>query len=301
MIDQYNEHYFELKQLYDRMILDHWIRKNIFQKIWIKLKNKYLELKKRPIYKVIKIFFIWLLLVIIVFLVTQLVFIMKDKNQIEKINEFIIQDLKEEVDLYQRSLEAYGGTLIGDEDISYQKYVKRINERIEKYNLIKYVKVYDNFIYPVIDPKKSYIAISKGEYGWRYMNWGKDFHAGIDILSPYDSRIIASEQGKIFETGYNKEYGNYIIIDHKIENHGVTQNYRTFYGHLYDTFVEKDQTIEKGQIIGRIGSSGSRKYCYGIHLHFSIHEQKGKYYYSRNFVFNSLHDKKVNNDSRRKY
>ena len=56
-------------------------------------------------------------------------------------------------------------------------------------------------------------------------------------------------------------YGNYIVIQH-------SNNYYTMYAHLtQDLKVNVGDTVNRGQIIGSMGSSGSST---GTHLHFGV-------------------------------
>ncbi|MBI4652735.1 peptidoglycan DD-metalloendopeptidase family protein [Candidatus Kuenenbacteria bacterium] len=87
-------------------------------------------------------------------------------------------------------------------------------------------------------------------------------HKGIDIHGiNYSSPIYASADGIIKQTIYsNRGYGRYIIISHK-------NNINTLYGHMSKLFVEREQAVKKGQVIGLLGTTG---HSTGPHLHFEI-------------------------------
>lgn len=107
-------------------------------------------------------------------------------------------------------------------------------------------------------------------FEWR---WGS-FHYALDISGTgFGSPIYAAKSGTVVETnntcsnyGYygsrcGMSYGNYIIVKH-------SNNYYTMYGHLtQDVKVSVGQTVNRGQIIGTMGNSGSST---GTHLHFGI-------------------------------
>lgn len=92
------------------------------------------------------------------------------------------------------------------------------------------------------------------------LNNGVDFHTGIDIQVPANKKIVASESGTIVYSGFDKLYGNMIIIKHGKENY-------TIYGHCSKLLVKENEAVSKGQEIARVGSTGLAT---GPHVHFSI-------------------------------
>lgn len=89
--------------------------------------------------------------------------------------------------------------------------------------------------------------------------WGTQ-HRGIDIARPSNYNILASDNGVIVATGFSGTYGNRIVINH---NNGYT----TLYGHLSSISVKVGQVVEKGSVIGIMGSTGNST---GTHLHFEV-------------------------------
>ena len=86
-------------------------------------------------------------------------------------------------------------------------------------------------------------------------------HRGIDYGCPMSTPILASADGTVTEVKQLKQgYGNYITIKHK-------ENYSTLYAHLSELLVRENQTVTKGQVIGRSGSTGNST---GPHLHFEV-------------------------------
>ena len=61
---------------------------------------------------------------------------------------------------------------------------------------------------------------------------------------------------------YHKGYGNHVIIKHD-------EVYQTLYGQLSETGVKKGQQVKKGEIIGKVGSSGMAT---APHLHYEVIE-----------------------------
>lgn len=108
-----------------------------------------------------------------------------------------------------------------------------------------------SFRWPVANAKVS------SSYG---MRWGS-LHKGIDLTSK-NRNVMAADNGKVTFAGYNRGYGNYIIIDHQ-------NGYKTLYAHLSKINTKKGATVEKGEVIGIMGSTG---HSTGVHLHFEIHK-----------------------------
>ncbi len=86
------------------------------------------------------------------------------------------------------------------------------------------------------------------------------FHSGIDIVARKGTNVTSSKAGYVSELGFDQLFGFYVVIDHG-------NNYQTFYGHLEKIFVELNQPLNSGMIIGTLGNSGLST---GPHLHFEI-------------------------------
>lgn len=86
-------------------------------------------------------------------------------------------------------------------------------------------------------------------------------HAGIDLAGPSGTPIYATADGTVQRAGWNSGgYGNLIEIDH---GRGI----ETRYGHLSKILVSPGQRIRRGEIIGRMGSTGRST---GSHLHYEV-------------------------------
>jgi murein DD-endopeptidase MepM/ murein hydrolase activator NlpD len=89
------------------------------------------------------------------------------------------------------------------------------------------------------------------------------YHSGLDLVGPLGSGVQATAPGIVTFAGRRGRYGNMIEIDHE---HAIS----TRYGHLREIFVEAGQTIQPGQRIAIMGSSGRST---GPHLHYEIRFQ----------------------------
>ncbi len=88
------------------------------------------------------------------------------------------------------------------------------------------------------------------------------YHPGVDIANAGAPNILAADNGKIVAEGWdNTGYGNRIIIDH---GNGM----QTLYAHMSAFYVTLGQSVNRGDLIGRMGSTG---HSTGTHLHFEIH------------------------------
>ena len=86
-------------------------------------------------------------------------------------------------------------------------------------------------------------------------------HNGIDIAAPKGTKVLAVAGGRIKETNYNSEYGNYIIIENDEE-------YETLYAHLDKINVKEGYSISQGEEIGTVGYTGNAVApCLHLELH----------------------------------
>ncbi|MGL4636858.1 MAG: M23 family metallopeptidase [Beijerinckiaceae bacterium] len=83
-------------------------------------------------------------------------------------------------------------------------------------------------------------------------------HTGIDFRAPTGAAVRATGSGKVIDAGRIGGYGNMVEIDH---GHGLT----TRYAHLSSIEVDVGDNVAKGELIGRVGSTGRST---GPHLHY---------------------------------
>ena len=85
-------------------------------------------------------------------------------------------------------------------------------------------------------------------------------HKGIDIAATRGTPILATASGKVSFAGWSSGYGYLVKIDH---GNGV----ETYYGHCSKLYVSAGETVEAGEQIAAVGSTGNST---GNHLHFEI-------------------------------
>lgn len=83
-------------------------------------------------------------------------------------------------------------------------------------------------------------------------------HAGADITAAEGTPIYAVDDGVVLSAGVNGGYGNYTLIAH---DGGMS----SAYGHQSEILVKAGDRVTKGQLIGKVGTTGLST---GPHLHF---------------------------------
>ncbi|NIR82257.1 MAG: M23 family metallopeptidase [Gammaproteobacteria bacterium] len=105
--------------------------------------------------------------------------------------------------------------------------------------------------------------------GWMSSHFGyrndpysgrRAFHEGIDFAGRFASEIRAVAAGVVVEAGYEQGYGNYVEIKH-------ANGYATRYAHNKKNLVKVGETVQKGQPVALMGSTGRST---GPHVHFEV-------------------------------
>jgi len=111
-------------------------------------------------------------------------------------------------------------------------------------------------------------------HGWLTSRFGyrispftglRELHAGLDISAEPGTEIVAPARGRVVFAGTQGAFGNVVILDHGF---GI----RTLFGHAREIRVKQGQTVERGQVIASVGSSGRST---GPHLHYGV-ERDGR-------------------------
>jgi murein DD-endopeptidase MepM/ murein hydrolase activator NlpD len=85
-------------------------------------------------------------------------------------------------------------------------------------------------------------------------------HPGIDIAVPAGTPVRASGGGTVAATGYDAEYGLFVLLRHP-------SGYETMYGHASRLIAAEGTDVQAGQVIALSGTSGRST---APHLHFEI-------------------------------
>lgn len=85
-------------------------------------------------------------------------------------------------------------------------------------------------------------------------------HLGVDLASLAAAPVPAGNTGRVILADFVGIYGNMIVLDHGF-------GLQSLYSHLSEIHVQKGETVQRGQIIGKTGATGMAA---GDHLHFGM-------------------------------
>lgn len=99
-------------------------------------------------------------------------------------------------------------------------------------------------------------------FGWRInpTGEGKQLHQGVDIAQPEGTPILAVQRGQVITHGFSDSYGYRVVIENEY-------GWKSLYAHCSTLSVRLGETVEEGEEIGKVGSTGDST---GNHLHLEI-------------------------------
>ena len=117
---------------------------------------------------------------------------------------------------------------------------------------------------PSINPLQGNYEITS-EFGMRHhpIQNTKKMHKGVDFKAPIGTPVVATADGVVVTAKFTKAgygYGKHIVIKHD-------DHYKTLYAQLSEMDVAEGDVVKKGQIIGKVGSSGQST---APHLHYEV-------------------------------
>ena len=112
------------------------------------------------------------------------------------------------------------------------------------------------FIWPVAEIVVSPFGIRRSYNGGPV----NSFHMGIDLAADEGTPVAAGNSGRVAYVGSGPTHGNSVLIDH---GDGVFSGYN----HLSVISVQVGQMVNKGDLVGLVGSTGMAT---GPHLHWEI-------------------------------
>lgn len=106
-------------------------------------------------------------------------------------------------------------------------------------------------------------------------------HHGVEFQNEEGTPVFAAASGRVIVAGRDDEviygakpnfYGQLVIVE--VERRYGGEKFYNLYAHLSRIDVEVGQAVEEGDIVGRVGMSGS---AFGPHLHFEVRVGENSY------------------------
>lgn len=118
----------------------------------------------------------------------------------------------------------------------------------------------ENFLFPL--PAGVGVVLTS-PYGYRIhpITGNYSLHNGVDLAIGGGTPIYATKSGYVTTAVYNYAYGYYVTINHM-------DGFTSLYGHMTRYIVSEGQFVERGEVIGYVGTTG---WSTGNHLHFTIY------------------------------
>ncbi len=117
--------------------------------------------------------------------------------------------------------------------------------------------------------------ISPVSGGWVSRGFSvKDDHLGVDYAASEGKVIRATARGLVTDIAIDEQLGNIVTIDHR-------NGYLSQFAHCKEIIAQKGSTVERGETIATVGSSG--KSSSAPHLHYAI-KKNGEYVNPLDFI-----------------
>jgi murein DD-endopeptidase MepM/ murein hydrolase activator NlpD len=154
--------------------------------------------------------------------------------------------------------QAIGGPFIPAEfdEVALDVTSKRIEAQLKDISRLRDLSRSLPIAVPVANPRKS------SSFGRRIDPFRKRaaYHSGVDFRASTGTTVMATADGQVLRAGRVGGYGNLVELRHA---HGLT----TRYGHLSKILVKAGQSVKRGDVIGKVGSTGRST---GPHLHYEV-------------------------------
>lgn len=140
---------------------------------------------------------------------------------------------------------------------------RQIDDRQYKFELMESILMDRELIEQALPEGK---PVKKGwlssKYGRRTdpFTGKRSWHAGVDFAGKHGAEVISVASGVVTHAGYKKGFGRMVEVSHG-------NGYVTRYAHNSKNLVKVGDTVEKGGLIAKMGSSGRST---GPHVHFEV-------------------------------
>ncbi len=111
------------------------------------------------------------------------------------------------------------------------------------------------------------VGFVSSRFGWRMdpLSGRRTMHRGVDFSARLGTPVVATADGVVTYSGVWQMYGNVVEISHG-------NGFVTRYCHLQRRLVSRGQRVTRGDVVGRVGSTGRST---SPHLHYEV-EQGGE-------------------------
>jgi murein DD-endopeptidase MepM/ murein hydrolase activator NlpD len=111
------------------------------------------------------------------------------------------------------------------------------------------------------------VGFVSSRFGWRMdpISGRRSMHRGVDFSARMGTPVSSTADGVVTYSGVEQTYGNVVEVSHG-------NGFITRYAHLQRRLVQKGQRVTRGDVVGRVGSTGRSTFS---HLHYEI-EQRGE-------------------------
>jgi murein DD-endopeptidase MepM/ murein hydrolase activator NlpD len=137
-----------------------------------------------------------------------------------------------------------------------EEKMRRLERDLHSYEAVLRGRGYTPTTWPVVGKLESAFGGRRNPFG----GGSYEFHTGQDIDAPWGAPVVAGATGTVSFVGWQNGYGQLVVIDH---GGGLT----TRYGHLSHIEVPQGKTVVRGELVGRVGSTGRST---GPHLHYEV-------------------------------
>ncbi|HEY0407232.1 MAG TPA: peptidoglycan DD-metalloendopeptidase family protein [Pyrinomonadaceae bacterium] len=143
-----------------------------------------------------------------------------------------------------------------DEATALEHKTVQLEQELRNYEVALRERAMTPSIWPVTGELTDGFGGRRNPFG----GYSSEFHTGQDIATLSGTPVAAAANGTVIFAGCQNGYGQIVIIDH---GDGLT----TRYGHLSKIETSVGQSITRGEILGRVGSTGRST---GPHLHYEV-------------------------------
>lgn len=106
------------------------------------------------------------------------------------------------------------------------------------------------------------VGFVSSRFGWRMdpITGRRAMHRGVDFSARLGTPVYATADGVVTYSGVEQTYGNVVEVS-------TASGFTTRFAHLQRRLAQKGQKITRGDVIGRVGSTGRSTFS---HLHYEI-------------------------------